>query len=235
MKKYVILIILIFSQLFMFGQNVKKSVPALPISSSIKIDGILDEPVWSSAAPATDFIQRIPFNGKPATFRNEVRFLYDNTGLYIGAIMYDPYPDSIPMQLGLRDSEDLNADYLLIMLSPFNDGLNAFCFQVWISDVQSDFKIPGSDGEGEDLSWDAVWQSKAKKDSVGWIAEIKIPYSALRFPDKSIQEWGINCQREIRRYREVSTWNFVDSKVQGFVNQGGLLEGIKGIKPPLRL
>jgi len=236
MKNPILLIILALYQLTLLGQTVKKSVTAIPVSSIIKIDGILNESAWQTGSPAVDFIQRIPFNGKPATFMTEVKFLYDNTGLYIGAIMHDPNPDSIPMQLGLRDSEDLNADYLLIMLSPFNDGLNAFCFQVWISDVQSDFKIPGSVGlGGEDLNWDAVWQSKAKKDNTGWIAEIKIPYSALRFPDKSIQEWGINCQREIRRYREVSTWNFVDSKVQGYVNQGGLLEGITGIKPPLRL
>lgn len=236
MKILTLLLILTLSQIVVCGQNIKKRTSAISVSSLIQIDGILDEPAWGNVSPAIDFIQRVPFNGKPATFKTEVRFLYDNTGLYIGAFMADPNPDSIPMQLGLRDSEGLNADYFLVMLSPFNDGLNAFCFQVWVSDVQSDFKLPGtSDEEGEDLSWDAVWQSKAKKNKQGWIAEIKIPYSAIRFPKKPVQEWGINCQREIRRYRETSTWNLVDSKIEGYVNQGGLLEGIVGIKPPLRL
>jgi len=236
MKNPILLIILALFQIALYGQNSKKISSAIPASCAVKIDGILDEPCWQTASPAVDFIQQIPFNGRPATFKTEVRFLYDNTGLYVGATLYDPHPDSIPMQLGLRDSEGLNADYFLIMLSPFNDGLNAFCFKLWISDVQTDFKLPGLYGEeSEDLSWDAVWQSKAKINNQGWVAEIKIPYSAIRFPKKPIQEWGINCQRDIRRYRETSTWNFVDSKIRGFVNQGGLLEGIKGIKPPLRL
>ncbi len=235
MKHTILLIILSISLYPVFGQVKKKTASAISISSTIKIDGILDEPAWQTAAPAVDFIQRIPFNGRPATLKTEVRFLYDNTGLYIGAFMADPHPDSIPRQLGLRDVEDLNADYFLVVLSPFNDGINGFGFKVWVSDVQTDFKLPGIDGEDKDLSWDAVWQSKATMTDQGWIAEIKIPYSAIRFPKKPDQEWGINCQRDIRRYRETSSWNFIDAKVEGYVNQGGLLEGIKGIKPPLRL
>ncbi|MEI6454849.1 MAG: DUF5916 domain-containing protein, partial [bacterium] len=235
MKRFSLLMILSLIHVVIFGQAPKKSVQASTALQSIKIDGILDEPAWQDALPATDFIQRIPFNGRPATFRTEVRFLYDNTGLYVGAFMFDPSPDSIPMQLGLRDSHELNADYFLLMLSPFNDGLNAFCFKVWISDVQTDFKLPGVGEESEDLSWDAVWQSKARKNNQGWVTEMKIPYSAIRFPKKPLQEWGMNCQRDIRRYRETSTWNFVDSKVQGIVNQCGLLDSITRIKPPLRL
>jgi len=164
MKNSIFLVVLILSLITVFGQENKKSTTALPTSFSIKIDGILDEPAWQATSPAVDFIQRVPFNGKPATFSTEVRFLYDNTGLHIDAILYDPKPDSIPMQFGLRDSDGLNADYFLVTLSPFNDGLNAFCFKAWVSDVQTDFKMPGTgDDEDKDLSWNAVWQSKAKK------------------------------------------------------------------------
>jgi hypothetical protein len=219
-----------------FGQYVKKHVDAIPVQDSPKIDGILDEDVWKDAPIAADFIQRQPYNGKPPAFPTEVRFLYDNSGLYVGAMMYDPNPDSIPTQLGLRDSQGLNADYFILMLSPFNDGINAFCFMVYVSDVQSDYKLPGASSDFEqDMSWDAVWQSKARKNKKGWVVEMKIPYSAIRFPKTGIQEWGVNCQRDIRRIRESSSWNFIDSKVQGFVNQGGLLQGIHDIKPPLRL
>jgi hypothetical protein len=219
-----------------FGQYVKKHVDAIPVQDSPKIDGILDEDVWKDAPIAADFIQRQPYNGKPPAFPTEVRFLYDNSGLYVGAMMYDPNPDSIPAQLGLRDSQGLNADYFILMLSPFNDGINAFCFMVYVSDVQSDYKLPGASSDFEqDMSWDAVWQSKARKNKKGWVVEMKIPYSAIRFPKTGIQEWGVNCQRDIRRIRESSSWNFIDSKVQGFVNQGGLLQGIHDIKPPLRL
>ena len=222
--------------LFMLAQEGKKTVVALPVSVSPKIDGILDEEAWSKAPVAGEFIQRKPFNGKPTAFRTEVRFLYDNSGLYVGAMMYDPLPDSILTQLGLRDSQGLNSDYFMLILSPFNDGINAFCFMVYASDVQVDFKIPGGSSYVEgDMSWDAVWLSKARKNDQGWVVEMKIPYSAIRFPKTTVQHWGINCQRDIRRYREAGSWNFVDSKIDGYVNQGGLLEGIKDIRPPLRL
>jgi len=231
-----LLFIFCWIPLFMLAQEGKKTVFALPVSVSPKIDGILDEEAWSKAPVAGEFIQRRPFNGKPTAFRTEVRFLYDNSGLYVGAIMFDPSPDSILTQLGLRDSQGLNSDYFMLMLSPFNDGINAFCFAVYASDVQVDFKIPGGSSYVEgDMSWDAVWLSKARKNDQGWVVEMKIPYSAIRFPKTTVQHWGINCQRDIRRYREAGSWNFVDSKIDGYVNQGGMLEGIQYIRPPLRL
>ncbi|MCX6285684.1 MAG: DUF5916 domain-containing protein [Bacteroidetes bacterium] len=218
------------------GQAIKRTVEAVRTNASIKIDGVLDEEAWDKAIPAGDFIQRLPYNGSTATFQTEVRFLYDNTALYVGAMMFDPHPDSIPAQLGLRDSQGLNADYFMLMLCPFNDGLNAFCFQVFVSDVQADFQLHGTySGEDNDMSWDAVWYSKAKINKQGWVVELRIPYSALRFPKKDIQEWEINCQRDIRRTRENDTWNFVNAAVQGYVNQGGLMQGMTNVKPPLRL
>jgi hypothetical protein len=234
MKKLLLLLLCLLPGSFIFAQPEKKRVAAADVIQSPKIDGILDEAVWKTAPVATDFLQRQPYVGIPAIFRTEVRFLYDNTGLYVGATLYDPYPDSIPCQLGLRDANSLNADNFIVVLSPFNDGLNAFCFMVYSSDVQVDFKLSGAN-ENDDYSWDAVWASKARRNETGWVVEMKIPYSAIRFPLKPVQEWGLNCQRSIRRYREVDTWNLVDAKVSGYVNQSGLLEGIKNVKPPLRL
>jgi hypothetical protein len=136
----------------------------------------------------------------------------------------------------LRDAVGLNADFFVISLSPFNDGINAFCFLVYASDVQADFKLPGSTDFTEgDFTWDAVWQSKARKNESGWVVEMKIPYSAIRFPKTPVQSWSMNCERDVRRTRERSSWNFVDSKIQGIVNQAGIMDGIKNIKPPLRL
>ncbi|MEI7724146.1 MAG: DUF5916 domain-containing protein [Bacteroidota bacterium] len=233
MKAILLFLCLFLSASLVFPQAEKKRVAAIPAHDAIKVDGVLDEPVWNTAPVAIDFIQRMPYNGKSATFATEVRFVYDNSGLYIGATMFDPYPDSIPCQLGLRDASSLNADNLIFVVSPFNDGLNAFCFLVYSSDVQADFKLAAD--TDDDFTWDAVWLSKARKNDQGWVVEMKIPYSAIRFPMKPIQQWGINCQRQIRRFREVDTWNLVDSKVSGYVNQSGLLEGIRDIKPPLRL
>ena len=103
--------------MFLIAQEEKKTVFALPVKVAPKIDGILDEESWTKAPVAGDFIQRRPYNGKSAAFRTEVKFLYDNTGLYVGAMMYDPSPDSILTQLGLRDSKGLNSDYFMLMLS----------------------------------------------------------------------------------------------------------------------
>jgi hypothetical protein len=233
MKAILLFLCLLCAGLSAFPQAEKKHITAFPVSGAPKIDGILDEPAWETATAATDFVQRMPYNGKPATFATEVRFLYDNSGLYIGATMFDPHPDSIASQLGLRDANGLNSDNFVFVVSPFNDGLNAFCFLVYTSDVQADFKLAAD--SDDDFTWDAVWQSKARKNEKGWVVEMKIPYSAIRFPKQPVQEWGINCQREIRRFREYDTWNLVDSKVSGYVNQGGLLDSIKNIKPPLRL
>ncbi len=233
---------LIFLLLFIFiliiqgiSQSAKKSISAIQTGETIKIDGILDEESWITAPAADEFIQQRPYNGSPASLPTQVRFLYDNSGLYIGALMYDPSPDSILKQLGLRDSDNLNADFFTFMVSPFDDGLNAFAFRVYASDVQTDYKVSSESDFHIDESWDAVWQSKARINSQGWVVEMKIPYSAIRFSKKDIQTWGMNCQRDIRRTRELSSWNFIDAKVRGIVNQSGLLLGISGIKPPLRL
>jgi len=234
MKKLALLCACFLAVNLVFSQPVKKRITAVEVTRAPKIDGILDEPAWQSAPVATDFVQRQPFVGKPAVFSSEVRFLYDNTGVYVGAMLYDAYPDSIPQQMGLRDATSLNADNFIFIINPFNDGLNAFCFMVFASDVQVDFKLSGASAN-DDYTWDAVWTSKARKNEKGWAVEMFIPYSAIRFPLKPVQEWGMNCQRNIRRYREIDTWNLVDAKVSGYVNQCGLLEGIRDVNPPLRL
>lgn len=216
------------------SQKSKRTVVAASLAESIRIDGIPDEPAWNKAEIAGDFTQVYPFNGQKASFPSEVRFLYDNSGLYVNAKMVDPFPDSVLAQLGLRDATNLNADYFMVGFSPFNDGINAFCFQVYASDVQADFKLSGLNN-AQDYSWDAVWLSKAKIMADGWSVEMKIPYSAIRFPTGETKDWGVNCERYIRRYRESSSWNPVDNKVTGLVNQSGLLTGIRNLTPPLRL
>ncbi len=223
---------LLFVSALVLGQAAKKKANAIRVTEAPRIDGVLDEAAWKDAPVASDFTEYIPYNDRPGVYRTEVRFLYDNTALYVGAIMYDPSPDSILVQKGLRDTDGLNADQFGFSISPFNDGVNAFVFFQYASDVQMDYKISSN---STDLSWDAVWESKAKITKEGWIAEFKIPFSAIRFPKKAVQEWGFNCSRDVRRYRERSSWNRIDKKVDGVVNQQGLLEGIENVKPPLRL
>jgi hypothetical protein len=210
----------------------KKEMNATRSEKKPKIDGVLDEAFWQQAKPAKDFVQYEPFNGAAPTFQTEIRIVYDDQSIYIGAMMYDDDPDKIMLELGPRDSVELNADGILISISPYNDGLNSFDFGLYASGVQVDIKTFST---GEDISWDAVWRSEVKITDNGWIAEIEIPYSALRFPKTDIQLWGLNILREIRRIREQSYWNFVDKKVDGTLNQAGFLTGIEDVRPPLRL
>lgn len=210
----------------------KKELKALRISEKPKIDGELSEPCWQLADTATDFIQYEPYNGAQPTYQTKMMVVYNDNSVYVGAVMFDPEPEKIMRELGPRDSEDLNADAILISFSPYNDGLNSFDFFLYASGVQIDSKTFST---GDDMSWDAVWKSEVKITDEGWVAEIEIPYSAIRFPMTNEQVWGVNFVREIRRIREISYWNFVDKKVNGVLNQAGLLTGIHDIKPPLRL
>ena len=214
----------------------KKSLEAYRIHGGIKIDGKLDEPAWQEAHIATGFTQYSPYNGDPATYKTEVKVLYDQSAIYIGAFMFDPNPDSIYTELGKRDSDrDLNADHFSFDINPFNDGVNGMTFKVSASGVKSDKKRTSSGRHGSDLNWDAVWQSHVQINKNGWVVEMKIPYSALRFPNTPIQQWGVNFWREIRRKREWSAWNYVNNEVGNTFNYLGELDGIKEIKPPLRL
>jgi len=210
----------------------KKELKAIRISAKPKIDGILSEECWKTADNATDFIQYEPYNGAAPTYNTTVKVAYDDNSIYIGAVMYDGEPDEIMRELGPRDSDELNADLFIVAISPYDDGLNSVDFSLYASGVQTDVK---NFSTGEDISWDAVWKSEVRITEEGWMAEIEIPYSALRFPGIDRQLWGLNFVREIRRIKEVSTWNFVDKKIDGIINQAGTLTGIENISPPLRL
>ncbi len=224
-------LLLFTAQSVLAQQASRKSVQAVRIDEAIRIDGFLDEPAWKKAVPATDFIQNNPRPGKPASQPTEVRLLYDDEALYVGATMYDVHNDSIARQLSQRDQTE-NADIFAIYLDTYNDRLNAFQFMVTASGVKVDIRLSPA---GDDVSWDAVWYSEVHIADGNWYVEMKIPYSALRFPKKDVQLWGVNFFREIRRFREQSHWNFVNPAVDGFVNQFGLLEGISGVQADTRL
>ncbi|MBS0010029.1 MAG: carbohydrate binding family 9 domain-containing protein [Bacteroidales bacterium] len=217
---------------------IQKTISAVKADQPPLIDGVLDDPIWMKAEIADNFIQYSPYSGSPSKYRTEVRILYDDDAVYIGAMMYDPSPDSIYKELGARDSDhQLNADQFTVDISPYNDGVNGATFKVSVSGVQSD-RQPRLDSEGYDRrgdTWDAVWESNTSINENGWIAEIKIPYSALRFPAQDVQTWGINFWREVRRNREQSSWNYVDRKVGSSFNHLGEITNIRDVKPPLRL
>ena len=210
-----------------------KSIQAVRIQVPPKIDAVMDEPFWEEVPVAGDFVEYTPNNGTKPPFRTEIRFAYDDVALYIFASMFDPHPDSIYKELGKRDQiEELVTDYISFDILPYNDGLNMYEFKVSPSGIQNDCKYSAI---GQDISWDAVWESAAKITSDGWMTELKIPYSALRFSTADKQVWGINMWRNLRRYGEWSTWSFVDNSAQNVFKYYGTLVGIENVKPPRRL
>ncbi|MEJ5993931.1 DUF5916 domain-containing protein [Pedobacter sp. Du54] len=211
----------------------KKKLTASRTTISPKIDGNLDDAVWANAAIASDFIELRPVPGRlePKDGRTEIKMLYDDYAIYISARMYDN-PDSVVHELVSRD-EIGNADFVGVVFDTFLDGVNGYGFFVTAAGVQFDAKY--SLIGDEDANWNAVWESSVKLDDKGWTAEMKIPYSALRFSSKDIQNWGMNVTRKRTGKNRQTFWNNIDPKVDGFVNQSGILEGLKNIKAPLRL
>ena len=224
--------------LLMLGMGVRgqerKSVEAIYITTPLTIDAVLDEPVYEEAQPARDFVQIEPYNGKPSFQPSEVKFFFDQSAIYVGAMLYDSAPDSIFNYLSERDHIGMS-DYFGVYIDPYNEGQLAYGFFVTPAGVQTDLKAIKTDYDNEDGSWNAVWESKTRITDKGWVVEMRIPYSALRFPEKKEYVWGLNMFRRIRRYNSNNSWNFVDRNVAGFIHQEGELKGIKNIRPPVRL
>ncbi|MBD8018423.1 DUF5916 domain-containing protein [Kaistella pullorum] len=212
----------------------RKRIQASPISTSIKIDGILDEESWQTASEASNFVERRPNNGQPepATTKSVVKILYDDSGIYIGATLYDNQPDKIARELTERDNLE-NDDIFGVTLNGYNDHQQSLEFLVTAAGVQADAKL--TTDFGEDFSWNAVWFSAVKFTDTGWTVEMKIPYSELRFPKSEVQQWGINILRLVNRTSSVYDWNFVDNKKGSYMLYDGVLSGIKNINPPTRL
>ena len=231
--KSIFLIIFSLIPFFLFSQS-KKTVEAFHISEPLTIDASLSENCYSNAKPATDFIQIQPINGNPAYEKSEVYFFYDNNSIYVGAMLYDR-KDSIFNFLSQRDNIGMS-DYFGIYFDPFNQGQLAYGFFITPSGTQVDIKATKTnDGDMEDPGWNSVWESKTRITDKGWIVEMRIPYSALRFPAKQLNNWGLNMFRNFRRFNSNNSWNFIDRKINSLINQEGELSGIKDIKPPVRL
>jgi hypothetical protein len=230
-KNYICFALLFF---FAIGFAQKKTLQTIPTSEKITIDGKLEESIWQSVPVATDFIMFQPDNGKKVAEnkKTEVRVLYDNEAIYIGALLYDDEPNKILKEITKRDEFGTD-DFFGIFINGYNDGQQNFQFFVNAADSQAD--CLATDNNGEDYSWDAVWESKAVITDFGWAVEMRIPYAALRFSSEKKQIWGINFFREIRRDREKYSWNYIDSKIGTFTQQNGTLEGIENIKTPTRL
>jgi hypothetical protein len=196
------------------------------------IDGQLNDEVWAHAQVLSDFTQQDPDEGKPATEQTEVRVLYDDSAIYIGARLFDREPDLIGRRLSTRDG-DGDADRITLYLDPMHDHLTGVMFRVSASNVQTDAVL--FNDTWDDWSWNAVWQSQVSIDDSGWSVEMRIPLSQLRFTSADKQTWGINVERFIRRKNEGSWLEMVPKNETGRASRMVHLMGLDGLKPSRRL
>ena len=232
-KQNFYLYVLILSSYILYSQSSnKKTTQALRVNNHISIDGKLNEKEWDNALPAKEFIMFYPDNGKEENpdKKTEVKILYDDEAIYVGAIMYDN-PENILKEIKLRDQFG-TSDHFGVFFNGFNDNQLEYRFFISAAGVQLDAIATSA---GEDYTWDAIWDCSVKTTELGWIAEFKIPYAAIRFSEKEKQTWGLNMYREIKKDNSSYCWNFIDIKLNNEVVQAGILEGIENIKPPTRL
>ncbi len=230
--KYCLLLFLVFTTTSIFSQQKPKEIKALRIDNSPTIDGVLDEYFWLNTDTAKDFFLYEPESGGPEreNKKTTVKVAYDDEAIYFGVTLYDDTPNKIPKQFAERDKIGI-VDFFLVSINPNNDGNYDTEFFVMSTGAQADAKV---NGEREDYKWSAVWYSKVKYNDNGWVIEMKIPYSSLRF-STNVETWGINFYRKINYLNEFYSWNYINPEIGNYTQYSGLLTGLKNIKPPVRL
>ena len=234
-----LLSILVFAPISLYGQapvNPGRVAVAVRTEHAPKIDGTLNDPVWSAAPVVGDFRQKEPLETQPATEKTEIRILFDSRRIYFGIYCHDSAPKSIVASELRRDlSQDLD-DNFAIIIDPTLSHRNGYIFEVNPLGTQRDGEVveeqaPPPPDSIVDASWDGLWNSAAKITSDGWTATIEIPFSTLNFHGGSDVTWGINFRRFIRRKNEEDHWSGY-YRVFGFwrLSQAGTVQGLKGIE-----
>jgi len=196
------------------------------------IDGILNDLIWEQTEWSGDFIQRQPHDGQDPSQDTAFKILYDDKNIYVAVRAYDSEPDRIERRLSRRDTID--GDWVEINIDSYFDKRTAFCFGVNAAGVKRD-TLMSNDGETRDVNWDPIWHVKVSSDDQGWIAEMRIPLSQLRFANTDDNTWGLQIIRNLFREDEFSNWQHIPRDASGWVNGFGELRGINGIKPPRQI
>ena len=185
----------------------RKVIYVKKVNSSIKIDGILDDPGWEESIPSSGFIQQEPYDKSPASQRTVVRVIMDDDNFYFGITCYDNQPNKIISNEMRRDASLLNNDNIEIFLDTFNDKKNCYYFRTNPSGARYDAMI-SEEGKNVNYDWNTIWRCSAKKSDPGWTAEIAIPFYAIRFKE-DLNSWGVNFGREIKRENERTFWSHI--------------------------
>jgi hypothetical protein len=214
------------------GRERKQARAVRVADGAIRVDGRLEEDAWRAAIPLTDFVQREPDEGAPPSDRMDVRIAYDEAALYVGARMFSGA--SIQAPLGRRD-EGEQAEHLLVSLDTYLDRRTAATFGVTATGVRIDHYYGSDDDWNDDETFNPVWVARTSVDGQGWTAELWIPFSQLRFNDRTPQIWGLNIKRWVPSRNEEVYWSPVTRTDERWASLFGDLHGIDGIRPRRRL
>jgi hypothetical protein len=198
----------------------------------VTIDGHLEETAWSTAPPITSFVQRQPVEGGPATDAMEVRFLFDDRALYVGARMQSGAPIRAP--LGRRDAGN-QAENIQISLDTYLDRRTAYTFGVTASGVRLDYYYASDDEDNGDDTFEPVWEARTVMTAGGWVAELRIPFSQIRFNQRSPQVWGLDVRRWTPSRNEEVNWAQRLRTDERFASLFGDLHGLDGISSNSRV
>lgn len=201
---------------------------------AVQVDGRLHEAAWRRAKWVSGFVQREPHEGASPTQRTEVAFLYDDDALYVGARMFDTTPQGVRALLTRRDREN-SSEQLVISLDTYHNRRTAYSFGVTAAGVRIDYFHPVDAQDERDYTFEPVWTAKTRVDRQGWTAELRIPFSQLRFNGGPRLVWGVNLSRIIPARNEEDYWVLVRRAESGWASRFGELVGLERIRRPRRL
>ena len=194
--------------------------------AAIALDGIPDEAAWNNVAWGGDFIQNQPDNGAAPDQQTQFKILYDEKFLLIAYRCFDRAPDSLVQRMSRRD--EFPGDWMEINIDSYHDLRSAFSFTISVSGVKGD-EFVSNNGDNWDSNWNPIWYAATHVDSLGWTAEIKIPFSQLRYGDQPEPVWGFQVQRLVFRKQERSTWQHIRQNAGGWVSEFGELHGLRNL------
>jgi hypothetical protein len=210
------------------------AVPLAAGAPAPEIDGRLDDAVWRSARWTSGFRQKDPQEGAPAGTPTEVAFAFDEGALYIAARLESLGPDDIEAMVSRRDNSG-RSERIVFSFDSYNDRRTAYSFGITASGVRFDY-YHGTDSEYDrDYSWDPVWDAAVQTGPTGWTAELRIPFSQLRFNPTDAQVWGLNMNRFIPSRNEDDYWVVVPKNETGWSSRMAPLTGIRGVRASRRI
>ncbi|MBX7126210.1 MAG: carbohydrate binding family 9 domain-containing protein [Cyclobacteriaceae bacterium] len=181
-------------------------LPIRKAGSTIKLDGVLDEPEWNDAAVATDFYMNYPYDSLAPKHQTQVRFTFDQHFLYISFVCFDDSVRHVVQSLR-RDFDFMLNDNVGISIDPYNDYTNGFFFNITPYGVQGEATVSGGGTMPEQYnsSWDNKWYSEVRQYHDRWIAELAIPFKSFRYNSQA-PHWNVAVVRNDLKRNEVSGW-----------------------------